>query len=445
MDDSVANSSSVYKENELEFSTKLVGNFSDDELKNTSTTPSTGTTLPSDIINNVHSNNYFENISSDFQKKNETKPVTTKAPQEEQSTDISNDQEINGIEVDSEMNKTTNMPHNNTHLNEILEQTTITPTIIDNEVSPEKKITEKSTESSTDMETVTNKPSMAMERMDITTEDITVTTTTESYANPAHNFNEISSSTEDLIALETTTKQKVIQAKSVVLNEQPTTVQGDIVDTVKTVVHFITSEEENDVSGETDGDKNQLTSSSTSTELSTNQSYEVNEPSNDITTTEKIFISVKPRIEAETVNDELSVEPLTKAENLLDEKKDLAYRSIDSSESNNILDENTFKISTENSASKQTENSILASVEDGFNNVKPVTEDFELPKFVRCLVGQFQCSNGTSIKDGSYCIPYTDRCDSVFDCSDGSDETNCEEEHCPNNFQVGKRYFQVKC
>lgn len=51
------------------------------------------------------------------------------------------------------------------------------------------------------------------------------------------------------------------------------------------------------------------------------------------------------------------------------------------------------------------------------------------------LTGQFQCTNGTS-REGAYCVPLSSKCDSVNDCSDGSDEAKCIEEGCPGNFQV---------
>lgn len=72
----------------------------------------------------------------------------------------------------------------------------------------------------------------------------------------------------------------------------------------------------------------------------------------------------------------------------------------------------------------------------GSESVKPVTEGFEISGYSRCSAGQFQCVNGTSLQDGSYCIGDNDRCDSVADCSDGSDEADCVAQGCPNNFQV---------
>lgn len=50
------------------------------------------------------------------------------------------------------------------------------------------------------------------------------------------------------------------------------------------------------------------------------------------------------------------------------------------------------------------------------------------------MTGQFQCINGTS-KRGSACINLSSKCDSINDCSDGSDETGCIENGCPGNFQ----------
>ncbi|XP_055326468.1 uro-adherence factor A-like isoform X3 [Sitodiplosis mosellana] len=55
--------------------------------------------------------------------------------------------------------------------------------------------------------------------------------------------------------------------------------------------------------------------------------------------------------------------------------------------------------------------------------------------YTRCTAGQFECLNGTSITDGSSCISLSQRCDSNPDCSDSSDEADCEMKHCPGHFQ----------
>ncbi|KAK5645811.1 hypothetical protein RI129_004275 [Pyrocoelia pectoralis] len=69
------------------------------------------------------------------------------------------------------------------------------------------------------------------------------------------------------------------------------------------------------------------------------------------------------------------------------------------------------------------------------SDVKPVTEGFTISHFSRCASGQFQCFNGTAIKGSTYCISDNDRCDSVDDCTDASDEVGCAEEKCLGNFQ----------
>ncbi|KAI4465879.1 transmembrane protease serine [Holotrichia oblita] len=81
------------------------------------------------------------------------------------------------------------------------------------------------------------------------------------------------------------------------------------------------------------------------------------------------------------------------------------------------------------------------------DNVKPVTEGFILNGFSRCAIGQFQCVNGTSIRDDTWqcnfdefqcetkgrCIPLSWKCDGRTQCPQGNDEHNCHNSFCKNN------------
>ncbi|XP_050541586.1 uncharacterized protein LOC126905683 isoform X4 [Daktulosphaira vitifoliae] len=57
-----------------------------------------------------------------------------------------------------------------------------------------------------------------------------------------------------------------------------------------------------------------------------------------------------------------------------------------------------------------------------------------MSKSGKCSEGQLQCTNGTTL-DGSYCISESLKCDSNNDCSDYSDEEDCLENYCFQNFQ----------
>ncbi|XP_071443051.1 serine-rich adhesin for platelets-like [Hetaerina americana] len=88
----------------------------------------------------------------------------------------------------------------------------------------------------------------------------------------------------------------------------------------------------------------------------------------------------------------------------------------------------------------------------GFEVSSPsVFPDIDKHHFPKCTSGQFQCANGTSLTPysvipissssvtslarGVACVPLSAKCDSINDCSDGSDELGCIEEGCPGNFQ----------
>ncbi|XP_063223858.1 uncharacterized protein LOC134531825 isoform X2 [Bacillus rossius redtenbacheri] len=75
---------------------------------------------------------------------------------------------------------------------------------------------------------------------------------------------------------------------------------------------------------------------------------------------------------------------------------------------------------------------LLAAV--GISQMNGSTQDVASVTFSKCAAGQFQCANGTS-REGAYCVGLSAKCDSVNDCSDGSDEVGCVGDGCPGNFQ----------
>ncbi|XP_074104108.1 uncharacterized protein LOC141530725 isoform X2 [Cotesia typhae] len=89
----------------------------------------------------------------------------------------------------------------------------------------------------------------------------------------------------------------------------------------------------------------------------------------------------------------------------------------------------------EDEQSKETTiHSIVSSTVATIQTSSPDEKSTSMFKFSKCNIGQFQCVNGTS-RDGAYCVNLSSKCDSENDCSDGSDELNCEDEGCPGNFQ----------
>ncbi|CAH1105660.1 unnamed protein product [Psylliodes chrysocephalus] len=254
----------------------------------------------------------------------------------------------------------------------------------------------------------------------ILTELTNIETTTEiehstNSSNINTNFKDITTSTEDLIALETTTNTDGNSSNEILDNEikgsNVTEIQADILETLRTSVNVT---------------KDNVTEE-TSTTLDPQQ-YEVKESTDDLTTTEKLFVTHRPSTEKPEVQENgFELKPNTEEPKQLQDEpeEDLSIEPLETytTEENNRI----------NFESNEIDNDIFAIKNNSVE--KPVTEDFVLPKVSRCNPGQFQCLNGTSVKDGSYCIDIGDRCDSIFDCSDGSDETNCVEQGCPNNFK----------
>lgn len=406
-------------------------NTSDNTLTESKTPKETESTLPPEILNNVHSNSFFEREFSKILN-DELYPVE-KHTSNETTTESSTKKEIIADRDTTSNNmaiNTTTEFNKGAETTAMEEETTISADNID-----------------------VSKAAASLPNVQQPTEQIKETTTqlfdnTVSNTTNLNNFNEISSSTEDLLALETTTNNfKPVEKKNTFNIKEATTIHADTIEKVNSVVHFL-AEDENDITN------NKVTDFTTT---SPDKTYEVQETVSDVTTTERLFISPKP-VTNSTEEEDLTVEPLEKEieTNKTFDKKEISYRSFESPEtSNDISDENQEKegfkikpvtridfdsktavefstISNLNTFTKESSNEKGV----GFETVKPVTEDFVLPTFSRCSPGQFQCLNGTSVKDGSYCILNSDRCDSVKDCTDDSDEINCEKEGCPNNFQV---------
>ncbi|KAL1491148.1 hypothetical protein ABEB36_011789 [Hypothenemus hampei] len=151
--------------------------------------------------------------------------------------------------------------------------------------------------------------------------------------------------------------------------------------------------------------------------------YEVKEPSEaDVTTTERLFLTKRPSVNEK--EEDLSVMPLD------------SFNSI-SVEEQSVMDKFHPTIAPYEKIDNKDLFSTVANVTTPLTSsetIKPVTEDFRLFSFARCAIGEFQCTNGTSIQDGRYCVPAEDRCDSVIQCSDGSDEVGCAD-GCVNNFK----------
>uniref|UniRef100_A0A6P7GRS2 Low-density lipoprotein receptor-related protein 1B-like n=1 Tax=Diabrotica virgifera virgifera TaxID=50390 RepID=A0A6P7GRS2_DIAVI len=249
----------------------------------------------------------------------------------------------------------------------------------------------------------------------------------ESTANSSNvnNFNVITSSTEDLIALETTTNIEGTTIPDIEENDlkksEPTMAVDQDIETPTTVVNVKNINEQKEEENEISTQSNQVTTMDSNL-------YEVKETVADVTTTKTFFVTQKTTTESKEIEEdstqELGIIPLSEdtSSETPKQKKDLSF------ENNEISNEKTDNT-----------NDKLNEVSSKKDQVIPVTEDFVLPKVSRCSPGQFHCVNGTSVKDSSYCIPIGDRCDSVLDCTDGSDEIDCMEEGCPNNYQCASK------
>lgn len=373
----------------------------------TTTTPEPETTLPHEIINNVHSNSFFDSLSKDIIDKTHESSDVLVMPKNITETYSSTEDLI-------AMETTTNTHKANQDNNKLVEKHT---TEIDS------KLLESTTINHVEIKT----------ELPSTTDEITtvVLDTNENITNklgesPKVSEETVSSKTEPNASNDVITRIKVPE-------REETTINAEILESATNVISFKNSEEDNNIIESTDDNKTIL-----------KKQYEVKETTHDITTTEKLFLIPKSTTEL-SVEDDLSIIPLHK-----ESKNHGSYDQFRSSEtSNDISDEhekhNKLTETSINNYPKTDNNDVLTYLTETnnftavestkVNSIKPVTEDFDLPKAMRCPVGQYQCLNGTAVKDGSYCIGISSRCDSLFDCSDGSDEVNCTQEGCPNNFR----------
>lgn len=131
-----------------------------------------------------------------------------------------------------------------------------------------------------------------------------------------------------------------------------------------------------------------------------------------------------------------------------EEKESNAEETKTETTTGHFLDEATFHLMNKSSfeASKSSEqkpqtlelvnvvkSTVEASTPNSDEHLKSNSE--AIPAFSRCTAGQFECLNGTSIKDSTNCINLSERCDSITHCTDNSDEEGCEALGCPDHFQ----------
>lgn len=327
------------------------------------------------------------------------------------------------------------------------------------------------------------------------TEQVNTTASNATESEALANLQDFSSSTEDLIALETTTKSlsKLVNNTSpqeiAVLAEEkpPTTVHAEIIETATHTVQVVAANEvettpsisNNIETVVLDQEKVNATGSTTIKSLV--------EAENDVSATQTP--SSVNATQAEVSTEGLSVIPLPEHET--NDTKQEIKRVVDENDynrldGNDVLVHLVSTTTTENFVKADKENFFTDSYLLSNNEQKPVYDKYEkkahkkeyydkkgkydklaaeeqkvvtealtttpssaveamtmmenemIAQFggSKCLTGQFQCVNGTSVKDGSYCISGDDRCDSVSDCSDGSDEEGCQESSCFDNFQV---------
>ncbi|EFA04636.2 serine protease P146 [Tribolium castaneum] len=348
----------------------------------TETTIETISTLPPEIINNVHSNNYFDNIEKALQSNSTGFSTST--------------EDLIALET------TTNGGKMAENRNIVLDSVTESSNVHNQTVQAEI------------LDTVTEMVHFAKNHSDT---NVTTMTPEMLPQNSTHHY-EVNEASSDV----TTTEKFFVTAKST--TEIPIVLKSD----EDLSVVPLDPEEENEASKATekrvphDAAKSLESESSDSlNDISEEHNnvvkyhHDLNHVSETTTKTNDFDNNTEPELTKQSINKKNYFDK----EKPKFEKKVKLEKVITTFTNDEIL---TTSVPSDKEAHP-------------FSDIKPVTEDFEISGFTRCSYGQFHCVNGTSIKDGSYCIPENDRCDSVDDCSDASDEIDCVNNGCPNNFQ----------
>lgn len=115
------------------------------------------------------------------------------------------------------------------------------------------------------------------------------------------------------------------------------------------------------------------------------------------------------------------------------ESKEKSLNQVEETE-NEINNKESRTLLKDENSSKLFKDEFLDTLSKKSEPKNSTSTDFVYSK---CTTGQFQCINGTSIKDSTFCISLSEVCDSINHCSDNSDEDleQCKEKNCNGNFQ----------
>lgn len=219
----------------------------------------------------------------------------------------------------------------------------------------------------------------------------------------------------------------------------------------------------NNVSSQTEtATENKKVMETTTSEKSNIQSSTI-ETAKNLPTKEEMKVDEEPTLTTVTPSNETSTEYQKKSEHKLKVIPLTDTTTIDPDDPNEMStetetvqssDEESVESTTGHFLSKATFQLISKSVGTSLNtsdvqptkthvnndkdNVTPIQtfiSSTEKANYIysHCTAGQFECKNGTSIKDGGSCINLSERCDSITHCTDSSDEFDCL--GCPGHFQ----------